>query len=157
MDSECVRIADQLTRAFSGDAWHGPPLRDLLSDVTAQTAAARPINGVHSIWELAVHIDVYTRAGTEAIRGTPIPRWYGTGQDWLPLTDTSEHAWSQTSDDLFGHAQTLAAAIRDLPDRRLLEIVPGRDYNFYHLFHGLVQHSLYHGGQIAILKKVAAV
>jgi hypothetical protein len=26
-------------------------------------------------------------------------------------------------------------------------------YDFYYLFHGIVQHSLYHGGQIAMLKK----
>jgi hypothetical protein len=128
-----------------------------MAEVTAQAASARPIAGVHSIWELVLHIDLYTRVGTDAIRGIPMPRWHGTGQDWLPLMDTSEHAWGQTTDDLFGHAETLGAAIRELSDSRLVDTVPGRDYNFYHLFHGLVQHSLYHGGQIAILKKAAAV
>jgi hypothetical protein len=31
--------------------------------------------------------------------------------------------------------------------------VPGRTYNFYHLFQGMIQHAVYHGGQIALLKK----
>ena len=38
-------------------------------------------------------------------------------------------------------------------DARLQDTVPGRQYDFYYLFHGIVQHSLYHGGQIAMLKK----
>jgi hypothetical protein len=153
MNSEALRIADQLTRAFSGDAWHGPPLRELLTAVKAVSASARPIPGVHSIWELVVHIDLYVAAADNATREIPMPRWFGTGQDWPPLTDVSEQAWRQATNSLFRHAEKLAASIRGLPDSFLLDTVPGRDYNFYHLFHGIVQHSLYHGGQIAILKK----
>jgi len=47
----------------------------------------------------------------------------------------------------------LAAAIEDFDDAKLQDTVPGRQYDFYYLFHGIVQHSLYHGGQIAMLKK----
>lgn len=36
--SESVLIADQLRRAFEGDAWHGPALFELLEDVDARTA-----------------------------------------------------------------------------------------------------------------------
>jgi len=41
--SEATRIADQLSRAFAGDAWHGDSLFEILKDVTAAQAAARPI------------------------------------------------------------------------------------------------------------------
>ena len=44
-------------------------------------------------------------------------------------------------------------AIEKFGDERLQETVPGRKYDYYYLFHGIVQHSLYHGGQIALLKK----
>src|SRR3954447_14999778 len=136
MNTECLRIADQLTRAFSGDAWHGPPIRDLLAGVPAEIASARPIDGVHSIWELVVHIDLYVGAAAEAIRGIAMPRWFGTGQDWPPIDDRGERAWREANERLFERAAELAAAIGELPDSHLLETVPGRDYNFYHLFHG---------------------
>jgi hypothetical protein len=42
-----------------------------------------------------------------------------------------------------------------LSDKRLRDQVPGKPYNFYHMFHGIAQHELYHAGQIAILKKAA--
>ena len=41
--SEAARIAEQLTRAYEGGAWHGPAVREVLAGVTADAAAARPV------------------------------------------------------------------------------------------------------------------
>ena len=54
--SEVERISDQIQRGFEGDAWHGPAVLEILADVDADLAAARPIPGAHSIWELALHL-----------------------------------------------------------------------------------------------------
>jgi hypothetical protein len=156
MNAECLRIADQLARAFAGDAWHGPPLRDILAGISASRANARPLACCHSIWELTVHIDLYLKVAIDATEGIPMPRMYESGIDWPRAEDTSETAWSQTCGELFGDAERLEEAIRSWTDVKLLDTAPGRDYDFYYLFHGLVQHSLYHGGQIAMLKKAAA-
>ena len=56
--SQSVLLTEQLRRAFDGDAWHGPAVLELLADVDAATAAARPLPNVHSIWELVLHIAV---------------------------------------------------------------------------------------------------
>ena len=154
MNSECNRIADQLRRAFGGDAWHGPPLRELLAGVSIEQALGRPLATAHSIWELVVHIDMYVDAAIQAAHGTPMPRWYGTDQDWPPVTYSAAGAWADALERLFRNGESLARAIEGFTDSRLQEAVPGREYDFYYLFHGIVQHSLYHGGQIAILKKV---
>ena len=49
-------------------------------------------------------------------------------------------------------AMTLAA-VEQLPESRLEEMAPGRDHTIYVMLHGQVQHTLYHAGQIAVLKK----
>src|SRR5437764_6919973 len=54
--NEVERILDQLKRAFEGNAWHGPAVEEVLADVTAEQAAAKPIPDAHSIWELTLHI-----------------------------------------------------------------------------------------------------
>jgi hypothetical protein len=64
--------------------------------------------------------------------------------------------WHDTLNRLKQGHLALLAAIAKMPDSRLREQVPGRDYDFYFLLHGLVQHALYHAGQIAILKKIGA-
>jgi uncharacterized damage-inducible protein DinB len=152
MNTESLRIADQLRRAFSGKAWHGPDLRELLANVTAEQAAARPLPAAHSIWELVLHIEVWAHAALEATKGTPMPKIVGTEQDWRS-GGNGDAAWTSARDRLFSTGEQLAQAIERFGDERLQEIVPGRKYDFYYLFHGIVQHSLYHGGQIAMLKK----
>ncbi len=150
---ECLRIADQLRRAFEAEAWHGPALRELLSNVTADQAGAHPVKSAHSIWELTLHIDIWARAALESLSGVPMPKLYGTEKDWRAVTDQSPTAWKAATDRMFQTATELSQGIERFGDERLQDIVPGRKYDFYHLFHGIVQHSLYHGGQIAMLKK----
>ena len=61
--SEAARIADQLRRAFYGSAWHGPAVLELVKDIDAKSAAAKPLAEVHSIWELLLHVEAWDRAG----------------------------------------------------------------------------------------------
>jgi hypothetical protein len=153
MNSESLRIADQLRRAFTGDPWHGSPLLDLLAGIAAEQARARPLRSAHTIGELVLHVDVYLRAALEACQGVAMPKLYGTEGDWPALQDDSPAAWIAAQVRLFQNAERLAQAMEGFEDATLQETVPGRDYDFYYLFHGIVQHSLYHGGQIAMLKK----
>ena len=153
MNSECLRIADQLRRAFDGEAWHGSALRELLQDVNAAKAHARALSGTHSIWELVLHITVWTRAALGATHGHPMATIVGTPEDWPAVEDATSEAWNAATKRLFEAKDLLSAAIEEFGDVRLTETVPGRSYDFYFLFHGIVQHSLYHAGQIALLKK----
>jgi hypothetical protein len=154
VNSESLRIADQLRRAFGGDAWHGPPLREVLAGVTAEQANARHSPSTHSIWELVLHIQIYVSIAIEATLGVPMPKLFGTEKDWPIGANSGAAAWTAATDLLFQTSEQLAQAIESFADDRLVEIVPGRSYDFYRLFHGIVQHSLYHGGQIALLKKM---
>ena len=46
--TEGERIADEIGRAFSGDAWHGPSLNALLGGLSAREALQRPIPAAHT-------------------------------------------------------------------------------------------------------------
>jgi uncharacterized damage-inducible protein DinB len=156
MNAESLRIADQLRRAFIGDPWHGSPLVDLLAGITPEKARARPLRSVHSIWELVLHMDFWLHAALDATQGVGMPKLDGGQKDWSALRDDSSAAWIAAQDQLFQNAETLARAIEQFDDAKLQDTVPGRQYDFYYLFHGIVQHSLYHGGQIAMLKKATS-
>jgi len=155
-NSESIRIADQLRRAFEGDAWHGPALLELLKDVNAATAAARPVPDAHNIWELVLHVAVWDKATLRRLAGE---RTQPTGLDNFPLVPTpaGERAWNKAVSDLRRTHQILVKTVAALPEPRLWERVPGKRYNFYHLLHGVAQHELYHAGQIAILKKMKKI
>ena len=146
-------MADQLRRAFQGDAWHGPAVKELLANVSAGQAAARPIDSAHSIWELMLHIEAWENVAFAAIGGIAMPTKMPPEQDFQKVAHKEEAAFKTAKDRLFERNEELAAAIERFDPARLQDTVPGRTYDFYHLFHGMTQHALYHAGQIALLKK----
>ena len=152
---ETKRIASQLRRSYEGQAWHGPSLHELLNGVTAEQASAKPIAGAHSIWELVLHINAWVREALAVAGGKPYETLAGE-KDWPPVRDTSAIAWQATLDQLESSTRELIAAIKAMDDARLDEIAGGSPFNFYFLFHGVVQHNLYHAGQIALLKRAIA-
>jgi uncharacterized damage-inducible protein DinB len=54
--TEIQRLADQLNRAYYRESWHGPTVTEILEGVTHEQAAARPMEQVHSIWEIVLHM-----------------------------------------------------------------------------------------------------
>lgn len=149
---EVERIADQLRRAYEGEAWHGPSLKEALEGVTAARAAAHSLDGAHSIWEIVRHIVageeiVRRRLKGDLARPTTEEDW------WPPVTDTSEEAWAALIEALDTANRELRSAISRLEDSRLeLPIIEGMS-TLYITLHGLIQHDLYHAGQIVLLKK----
>ncbi len=149
--SEAAFIADQLRRAFSGPAWHGPALLKILKDVDADTAASKPISNAHSIWELVLHIEVWDRAGLVRLTGKTFRP--SALANFPPVSEPSEEGWHNAVEIVKRTHDSLLKTVAKLPDARLLDRVPGKTYNFHHMLHGIAQHELYHAGQIAILKK----
>jgi uncharacterized damage-inducible protein DinB len=149
--NEVERIHDQLARAFAGGAWHGPALRELLADVTSGVAARRVLPRAHTIWEIVLHIAAWERAALGRLEGKPMK--LSPDEDWPPVRQTSEQAWGATLEMLEEGHRRLAGAVAALGEADLDRIVPGKEYSVYFLLHGIVQHDLYHAGQIALLQK----
>jgi len=148
---EIKRIDDQLRRAFEGHAWHGPSLRELLADVTAEQATAKPIPGAHSIWEIALHIAAWHEGVHRRVEGERVE--LSPAEDWPPVASTSEAAWQDALAVLERTHTELRRTVSRLADASLQEMVVGKDHSVYVMLHGLIQHNLYHAGQIALLKK----
>lgn len=146
------RAAQSIERSLSGPMWHGPSLIDLVGDVTAEQAAARPVPGVHTIWELVLHIITWNEIVRERIHSTE-PVGATPERDWPKVAEASADAWRDTVEQLKEANRLLADEVRALPDAKFEERVPGRDYGLAVMLRGVVEHDTYHGGQIAVLKK----
>ena len=158
--TETARLADLITCVIDGDPWHGSTVLALLDGVSHQTAAAYPVPGFHSIWELVLHMtgwanEVGARLAGEAA-GEP------KGGDWPAVTEVSHAAWTRAVEALVASHQALAAAVRASDDRVLGEAVrdprdraAGTGLSHYLTLHGLVHHTTYHAGQIAVLVRAA--
>ncbi len=149
--NEVERIADQLKRAFEGNAWHGPSVMEVLNGVTAQQATARPFPAAHTIWELALHIGAWERACLRRLQGERAE--LTDSEDWPPIADTSDDAWQQLKTTLQSGNLELRNVVAALDPERLDQPIVVGMPSVYVTVQGVVQHDLYHAGQIAILKK----
>jgi uncharacterized damage-inducible protein DinB len=148
-DSETARIADQLHRSYAGKAWHGPSLSELLADVTQEQASRRPDNGGHTIWELVLHVTAWMRIARERL-GSKSVRQVADEENWPPVTGV----WADAVAELHREARALEEATLVFPDDKLNRRAPAVEpQSYYGLLHGVIQHNIYHAGQIAILKK----
>jgi uncharacterized damage-inducible protein DinB len=150
---EVLRLLDQMDRMFSGDAWHGPPVWEVLQGVTAEEAASHPVPTAHNIWETVLHLSAWMDTPRIRIEGEALE--LTAEEDWPAVDDTSEDAWVAALHQLRSSFMRLSQAVSDLDDARLEQIVPGQEYSHYVLLHGVVQHNLYHLGQIALLAKTS--
>jgi len=151
--TEIERILDQLKRAYEGEAWHGPSVREALAGVTAEQAQARPLPNAHSIWELVHHIAVWESIGRRRLEGDNAQIVISSPDDWPPADDRSAAAWEQAKASLDRGHHALREAISRVPESRLDEPVFAGMSTVYVTMHGVIQHDLYHAGQITILKK----
>lgn len=155
--TEIERIIDELQREHSGEPWHGSPLRHILKGITAAGAAARPVPDGHSIWELVLHMTGWKNEVRKRLSGAPASD--PEGGDWPAVGDATDDRWRQALGGLERAHTELVAEIRRFPEPTLSTPTndpraPGsKGVSYYVLLHGIVQHDVYHAGQIAMLKK----
>jgi uncharacterized damage-inducible protein DinB len=145
-------LAKHIERTVAGPLWHGPVLDDLLQDVTAVEAAAKPIPAAHSIWELVLHVAAWaeiTRARLDrrALDDPP------DEVNFPPVHDASDAAWEAARERLRESYRDLAARVRQMDESTVERRIEGLPFSPWFMLHGVVEHGTYHGGQIALLKK----
>ena len=140
------RIADAYRAATVKGAWYGPSLAELLAKIPPELATTPPVPGAHSIAELLQHLLLWNERIRNTSDSSPLPPWVPE-KDWaeppIPWNELVSR-WSQSR-------ELLEVKIRNLPAEDLAKQVPGRNYPYETLFHGVVEHTIYHSGQIAMV------
>ena len=140
------RIADEYHAVTINDAWYGPSLAELLAEITPEIATRRPAPGAHSISELLQHLLLWNERIRNTSENNPMPRWEPE-KEWAeaPIPwDELVSRWKKSRDLLEEH-------IRNFPMADLSRKVAGRDYSYQTMLEGIVQHAVYHSGQIAMV------
>lgn len=151
---EVTRLADQLERSFFGGAWHGPALWESLDGIEAARAAEHPLDGAHSIWEIAGHAGAWMRVAARRIRGEDVPTL--TDEDNFPsASEPLDASWKEALGELEAAYRELHRTLGELDDDGLGNCVAGCDPTVRGLVLGVIQHNAYHAGQIVLLRKAS--
>ena len=149
--NQTERIQQQYDLVMHGNAWHGDPIWRILEGISPECAAHHAFPATHSIWEIVLHMKFWEgvvsrrlqgqRAGLDEALNFPAP------------PEISEAHWQKTLADFRASNQQFRQLLAELDPGRLDELSAAGKRTFYEEAHGLIQHNIYHGGQIALLKK----
>ncbi len=151
--TELTRIVKQLERSFVGPAWHGPSVMEALAGVDHKAASVRKVAGRHTIWEISLHVAAWEQEVDRRLRGESIDMT--NDFDWPQAPTSSAANWQRTLDEMrLAHA-ALVKTVKKLNLATLekkVAVVGGKKQEVSTLLYGIIQHNVYHAGQIALMK-----
>jgi uncharacterized damage-inducible protein DinB len=144
--NQTQRIADSYRAATVKAAWYGPSLAELLAQISPEVATARPVAGSHSISELLQHLLLWNERILNTSDSNSLPAWEPE-KDWAE----APIPWNELVSRWSRSRELLEERIRNFPIENLAKQGPGRNDPYETLFQGVVEHTIYHSGQIAMV------
>lgn len=150
--SENKRISNLYQSVYNGEPWLEVTLAKTLKDVNAEQAYRKINPKLNTIWEIVNHLIQWRRNILRRVQGetiiTPDHNYF------VPVIDPSEAAWEQSLQNLEKSQESWNAFFVDFNDADLDKIYANNHHTYYEHLHGIIQHDVYHLGQIVILKKL---
>lgn len=155
MNKEIQSIIRNLQNTLDGDPWYGRPVYAILREVDSSVAYHKPTPGPHSLIDLLYHMLTWAEFTLKRIEKNRIDDLDAFEKlDWREI-DPLIHDWDEGLAAFIATNQQIIALLHSKEDSFLNETVDYRDYNFRYLLNGIIQHNIYHIGQVAYVKKLA--
>ncbi len=151
-----MNVSHQLSKHFkevhTGGNWTCSNVKDVIADITYAEAITK-VYSCNTIISLVFHVNYYVVAVNQVLLGGKLE-----ASDKLSYAHTeinSAEDWIKLKTKVIHDAIEFSDLIEKLPDSRLLETFIDEKYGMYFRnIIGIIEHTHYHLGQIALLKKI---
>jgi uncharacterized damage-inducible protein DinB len=157
MNKETQSIIKSFESTLSGQPWFGRAVYEILEEVDETKVHTKPNDTEHSMTELLWHMNTWADFTLGSLENRSVEEMKAIeGNDWREI-DPKTHTWKKGLEQLKAtHNKIVEMLKQKTGDSYLSDIVPLRKYDFRYLLNGLIQHNIYHLGQVAYLKKMLA-
>ncbi|MCF8448849.1 MAG: DinB family protein [Taibaiella sp.] len=150
--SVSAQLAKHSREVFFGGNWTCSNLKDNLADVTWQQATTQ-VHDINTIATLVYHMSYYVSGVLKVLQGDPLSARDTESFSHPPITSQAD--WEDLLARVWADAGAFAALIEQLPEHKLWENFTDEKYGIYYRnIHGIIEHTHYHLGQIAVVKKI---
>lgn len=157
MTQEITSFILLLDEGFDKAAWHGPNLMGSLRGLTVRDLLYRPRKEGHNIWELAVHCAYWKYAVRNRLISGQRNTFPLEGSNFFPRSKGLNLSdWKKDLALLKQQHAALRATVLGLDPRTFDFRLEGSKHTVRRTVLGIAAHDLYHGGQVALLKRMAA-
>lgn len=154
MNKETQSISRNIQNILNGEPWYGRPVFAILNEIDPHIVFKKPNPNSHSIAELLYHTITWAEFCLKQIEKADKKLIEEIqSRDWRNI-DPSVHNWEKGLEELRTIHDQIISALESKDDEWLKEKVHFRNFNFRFMLNGLIQHDIYHIGQIAYVKKL---
>lgn len=144
--NRCEEMAAAYRAVTIKGAWYGSSVAELLERISPEAARKAPATGAHTIAKLLQHMLLWNERIRETDESHPLPKWEAEKEWAEPPIPWNELVvrWEQSRD-------LLEERMKNFPVEDLGKQTPGRSYPYEFMWNGIVQHTIWHAGQIAMV------
>jgi uncharacterized damage-inducible protein DinB len=155
MSKETQYIIKTFESTLSGQPWFGRGVYEMLGEIDESIVKMKPNNNSHSLLELLWHMNTWAEFTLATLEGRNVNDLQAIEKnDWRDI-DPVAHSWRSGVAELRSiHSKIISLLSKKEDDSFLSDMVPTRQYNFRFMLNGLIQHNIYHLGQVAYVKKM---
>ena len=156
MNKEILSIIKSFENTLSGQPWFGRAVYEILGEVDEVKANIKPTGSDHSMIVLLWHMNTWAGFVLGSLENKTAEEMKAIeANDWREI-DPKIHTWKKGMEQLRVTHNKIVEILSKKEDSFLSEIVPTRKFNYRFMLNGLIQHNIYHLGQVAFLKKMLA-
>lgn len=146
------QIAKHFREVHFGGNWTCSNLKDNLNGITWEQATTK-LYDLNTIAALVYHVNYYVSSVMKVFEGEALNAHDKFSFD-VPAIN-SQGDWEKLVNKALTEAESFAAMIEILPEHKLWENFTDEKYGIYYRnLHGIIEHTHYHLGQIALIKKM---
>ena len=154
MNKEIQSIIRRIENVNSGTPWFGRAVYALLDEVDPKKSYEKPEGSEHSLIDLLYHMITWADFSLKRLQQDKENDLAAAEKlDWRKI-DPKVHTWKKGLAEFKSIHKKIIAILKKKDDGFLKEIVDYRNYNYRFLLNGMIEHNIYHAGQVAYLKKL---
>jgi len=154
MNKEIQSIIKNLENTLTGQPWFGRAVYNLLDEIDEAKVSVKPNDSEHSLIELLWHMNTWAGFTLANLENKPSEELKAIEENDWRMIDPVKHSWKNGLKEFKSIHKKITDILNTKEDSFLKEIVPNRQYNFRFMLNGLIQHNIYHAGQVAYLNKL---
>ena len=148
-------IIQRMMAIIEGENWLGENFRKKIDALTDEMAFHQSMPHIHSVAELISHLTVWKAENINKLLGNPAEMTMDSPENWKANETLTEIGWLALKREFYATSQRLIDLIKDKPETFLLEFCENETHSNGALLEGLIQHDIYHLGQIGITVKLS--
>lgn len=153
MGKRIDQLIASLSEIFEGEPWYGESVMRKLENVPYIIGDKSCLPESHNVAQIVAHLISWKNFALEKLKeNADFKIEIDSKEDWPQVMVNSRKDWENLKHDLVVAQGNLYEFLKKKSDDFLDKKVAGRQYTYEYLLIGIIQHDIYHLGQIGLVQ-----